>query len=436
MSRGVALTHDGDPAALRRYRIEGVIGEGAFGTVYRGELVGVGGFRRKIALKVLKPSREGDPDLTRRLRDEARLLGQVNHRAVVHVDGLVVLRNRWTVVMEYVEGVDLARMLVRGPLPSSVALEVVGEVASALHVTYWTRRENGQPLRLLHRDIKPSNVLVTAHGEVRLVDFGVARAEFRGREADSERFLFGALGYMSPERMDGESGPEGDVYALGALLYELLAGSPMGRTYVQPDKHRAHVGEAVSRLAQDSALAPIAEVVRGMLEYAPEDRLTARDVEDRCRALRAEVAGPWLRDWAERSIPTFLHVHPAEIGMQGVELVEQREVDEAALSEEVHQGVDTAHSASTFSLEDLNAVSFSESLREIRADRLPAALPAEVDTARRERPPLPRRTSTPVPARRAAPPLSDRHLPWLWVALALVGLPVLITVIIALLWTL
>ncbi|MBN2799993.1 MAG: serine/threonine protein kinase [Deltaproteobacteria bacterium] len=421
--------------------MEGVLGEGAFGTVYRGELVGTAGFRRKVALKVLKPSREGDEDLSKRLRDEARLLGQVSHRAVVHVDGLVILRNRWTVVMEYVEGVDLQRMLVRGPLPLGVALEIVSEIAAALHVAYWTRRENGQPLRLLHRDIKPSNIIVTATGEVKLVDFGVARAEFKGREAETERFMFGALGYMAPERMDGVSGPEGDVYGLGAVMYELLAGSPLGRTFVQIEKHDAHVGENLSRLGRERSevSAELVALIHQMLDYHAEDRPTARDVEDRCRALRAEVGGGWLRDWAERSIPSFLHIHPADSSLQGQVLVEQEELDEAALQDEPIRSLDTAHTASTFSLEELDAESFADTLSEIRADRTPVPLASEARTVRLERPAPPRRTTSPVPIRRQhiAPkvPVWHRYRPLLITLAVLVGLPMLITLLLAVLWT-
>src|SRR5688572_24162758 len=101
-SRGGGALQEG-----RRYRVMGVLGRGGFGTVFRADLLGEGSFVRPVALKVLNPEMEGVATVAARLRDEARLLGRVRHRSIVQVDGLVRLDDRWTVVMEYVDGVDL-----------------------------------------------------------------------------------------------------------------------------------------------------------------------------------------------------------------------------------------------------------------------------------------------------------------------------------------
>ena len=152
----------------RRYEVLGVLGRGGFGTVYRAQLLGQGGFRKAVALKVLNPDMTGVAEVASRLRDEARILGLVRHRALVQVDGLVQLDGRWAVVMEYVPGVDLRVLLRGGPVPVGPALEVAGEVAGALNAAYSAKGPDGSPLRLLHRDIKPGNVLVTAMGEVKV----------------------------------------------------------------------------------------------------------------------------------------------------------------------------------------------------------------------------------------------------------------------------
>jgi serine/threonine-protein kinase len=165
----------------RRYRIIAPIGRGGFGTVYRAELLGVSGFSRQVALKVLNPDIGEQLEVVQRFRDEARILGLVRHRAIVHVDGLTCLDGRWTVVMEYVEGVDLRAILARGPLPAGPALEIAAEVAGAIHAAYTRRLPNGELLRLLHRDLKPANIQVTADGEVKILDFGISRADFAGQ---------------------------------------------------------------------------------------------------------------------------------------------------------------------------------------------------------------------------------------------------------------
>jgi serine/threonine-protein kinase len=84
-------------------------------------------------------------------------------------------------------------------------------------------------MHLIHRDIKPPNLLLTAAGETKVLDFGIARADFGGREAQTKSVLYGSVGYMAPERMEFEELPAGDVYALGTVLFELLDGQPLGK---------------------------------------------------------------------------------------------------------------------------------------------------------------------------------------------------------------
>ena len=213
----------------RSYRILEVIGKGGFGTVYRAELLGSGGFTKQVALKVLHSATAPD-EIVLRFRDEARILGLIQHRSIVKVDSLAQLDKGWAVVMEYVPGVNVSSLVKFGATPPRPALNMIEEVASALHAANALPSVNGEPLRLIHRDIKPANIRLSPQGEIKVLDFGVARAEFGGREALTEALRFGTARYMSPERADGIEGAFIDIYALGLILAELLG----GQRYAEP----------------------------------------------------------------------------------------------------------------------------------------------------------------------------------------------------------
>ncbi len=290
-------------SARRRYEVLQTVGVGGMGTVYRARLKGGGDFAKEVALKVLARDLPHTDDIARRLRDEARILGLLRHRAVVNTDGLVFLDGCWTVVMEYVEGIDLKQLCERvGPLPETCALEVVSEVAGALHVAYHTPGPDGRPLRLLHRDIKPANIQITTAGEVKVLDFGVARADFDAREAETQSLAFGSLGYVAQERIDGIDVPAGDVYSLGVLLYESLTGARLGQTFLHKRRHEARLADKDDVLRDRGISEGTRALVRDMLAFAHEQRPDAREVERRASQLRSQAGGPSLRDWAEDNL--------------------------------------------------------------------------------------------------------------------------------------
>ncbi len=291
--------------ARRRFRFIKEIAEGGFGKVYLAEQLSSDGFSRIVAVKLLHAKWSSHDEVVMRTRDEARLLGLIRHQHIVKVEDLTSIDGKCAIVMEYLEGVDLKGMTVhltdRGiPFPRGALFEIMLSVASALDAAYNGKPLQGnEPLRVLHRDIKPSNIFTTVAGQVKLLDFGTARANFAQREAKTQALAFGSQGYMAPERMLGEEDtPAADVFSLGVTLYEMLALDSFGRIPPRPNKFVAKVEERVSGLALggDSGWNDDArEVLRLMLSYEPSDRPSAAQLVDIFDNLSSDSADMPLR---------------------------------------------------------------------------------------------------------------------------------------------
>ena len=312
--------------AGRRYHIKHRLGGGGFGVVYLADMLGAGGFRKPVALKVLHDTLKGEAaeDAAMRLRDEARVLGLVHHRAIVHVDGLIQLGGRWALIMEYVPGVSLDRLLDVGAVPVGPALEIIGECAAALDAATNTAGEDGQPLGLVHRDIKPPNIQLTPKGEVKVLDFGIAKADYGSRESKTtSRFSF-TRGYTAPERIlrmldeeereQGDDGPEVDIYSLGVVLYELVARIPFGQRPPFEKQHRGLVEERLEAVKDRGFPEGLMLLMRQMLEYDPTFRPSPSEVEHSCwevqRGLDADADR--LLHWAEDTVPALLSTYPGD----------------------------------------------------------------------------------------------------------------------------
>jgi len=321
------------PEATRRYRLLEPIGSGGFGTVHRGELIGAATFRKTVAIKLLD---DEDPKWLRRLRDEARLLGLIRHRAIVGVDDLVRIEGRWALVMEFIDGQDLAALLRAGPLPPRAAVDVAQEVALALAQAHRAVEPGtGQPLGLVHRDIKPANIRITPAGEVKVLDFGIAKAEFDGRESATRSMTLGTLRYMSPERFEGESTGAADVFALGIVLWECLVGEPMERLPVMASRFDAARQRALARLPP-LPLA-LAELLASMLAYEPAERPTAQEVAGLLSGLRGALWGAWLFEWAPEAVSRWT---PPEAPPSSAETLAAPEpVDEPAVAQPARRGL-------------------------------------------------------------------------------------------------
>ncbi|HLZ70933.1 MAG TPA: serine/threonine-protein kinase [Dehalococcoidia bacterium] len=205
-----------DPGtAFGRYAILGTLGKGGFATVYRARDQAL---EREVAIKVLLPHLAEDPEIRQRFVAEARGIARLRHPNIATIydvgeaDGLPFF------TMELIEGPTLARLLLGGPLPPAQVVALIRSLASA--IDYLHRAG------LVHRDIKPANIMLEAGGRVVLMDFGIARAIDQTTHTRTGTSL-GTPEYMSPEQVRGERvGPASDIYALGVLTYNLLAGKP------------------------------------------------------------------------------------------------------------------------------------------------------------------------------------------------------------------
>lgn len=192
-----------------------------------------------VAVKVLRAALEGG-DMEDRLRDEAKMLSRLAHWNIVSVENLYQIEGRPCFVMEWVDGVCVTRLLREFPegLPVEVALEVARETANALDAAHHTPSPvDGLPMKIIHRDINPSNIMLSIDGTTKVIDFGIAKADFRDREAVTSVMVKGTRAYSAPERDEGlPDTPAVDVYALGVTLFEMLA----GKALVLPRSDEAH----------------------------------------------------------------------------------------------------------------------------------------------------------------------------------------------------
>ena len=210
------------------YEIEGRIGAGGMAEVYVATRRGAEGFRKRVCLKRVLTGDEQDNDLVRHFQDEARLAAHLHHPTIAAVHDLGEVDGKWFMSMELVEGLDLrtlvASLRARGErVPLEVVQEVAKDVLTALAYAHGLVID-GEPAGIVHRDVTPSNVLVSIHGEVKLADFGIAKASTRVHRTRTG-VVKGKVPYMAPEQALGdELDQRTDLFALGVLLYELCAG--------------------------------------------------------------------------------------------------------------------------------------------------------------------------------------------------------------------
>ena len=210
------------------YEIEGLLGRGGMAEVFRARPLQGPRAGREVALKMLLPAAASDPEQLRLFRREAILTSHLRHPHIVEIYDAGTSEDGPFIAMEYVDGRNLRQIVARCaaraiPLPLDFAAYLAHVIAQALDHAHRATDPAGRPMSLVHCDVSPQNVFISRLGEVKLGDFGVARAAGEGRG----QAAFGKVRYLAPEQLRREEvGAQTDVFALGALLFELLTNEP------------------------------------------------------------------------------------------------------------------------------------------------------------------------------------------------------------------
>jgi hypothetical protein len=300
---------------IPEFVILGECGRGGMGVVYLAEQTALG---RLVALKFLKAELAGSPSQRARLQAEATALARVQHPNIVQIFSTGTHAGQSFIVQEYVDGGSLDRKLTRQPAPARLAAEMLVTLARAV--------EHAHRQRIIHRDLKPSNVLLTAGGTPKISDFGLAKQsdlDCAPHQSQSGAIL-GSPSYMAPEQSLGKKGtvgPLADIYALGAILYEMLTGRPpfLAASTLETLEQLRTTEPVPPRRLQPGLPRDIETICLKCLSKNPAHRYAtaaalADDLE-RFLAGRAILARPI--SWAER-LTKWVRRHPATAASLGV----------------------------------------------------------------------------------------------------------------------
>ncbi len=212
-----------------QYTLLDRVAVGGMAEVWKARMQGVEGFQKNVAIKRILPHLTDSPDFLTMFIDEAKLAAQLNHPNIVHIYDLGKIEEDYYIAMEYIAGKDLRSILNDGrsagkPLPLGLAVLIASRLASGLDHAHRKRDFDNRDLGLVHRDVSPQNVLVSFDGDIKLCDFGIAKAVAKASKTQMGA-LKGKLQYMSPEQAWGRVvDARSDIFSLGAVLFEMLTG--------------------------------------------------------------------------------------------------------------------------------------------------------------------------------------------------------------------
>jgi tetratricopeptide (TPR) repeat protein len=323
------------PVRFGKYLLLDKVATGGMAELYRAKITGIGGFEKLIAIKRILPHLVTQEELVGSFIDEAKLAALLHHQNIVQIYDFGCIEGSYYIAMEYLLGKDL-RLIARKaalkdkPLSLEFALCVVSRICAGLDYAHGLRDFQGAPLNIIHRDISPANVLITYDGNVKIVDFGIAKAATQSHLTQAG-MIKGKVAYMSPEQAQGKViDHRSDVFSTGIILYELLTGRPM---FQGADTLR------MLALVRKGKFARAREVKGDLPEklYGILDRALAKNREARYQSM-----GDMLADVEECMYQMSRRYSSRELAEHMKSLLEEEITADQAALREAEQGVEPA----------------------------------------------------------------------------------------------
>ncbi len=321
-----ALGAAGAGGSVGRFQLLAELGRGGMARVYLAVARGPANFEKLLAVKLLREELAGDPELVSMFLDEARLAARLNHPNIVQTYEAGREGEHCFLVMDYLEGPSLAGLLRqagRGAMPLDLHVMVLAEVLAGLHYAHGLCARDGTPLGVVHRDVSPKNVIVTFEGQVKLVDFGIAKAADASAQTAQGVFK-GTTAYAAPEQARGlPVDARADVFAAGVMLWEALARRPLASRGAELAAFASRVAGAEPRASDVAPDAPpaLAAICERAMAFEPSERYPT------ALALRDELEA-WLaarpKRTSARELSTYVSAACADERAALRALVEER----------------------------------------------------------------------------------------------------------------
>jgi eukaryotic-like serine/threonine-protein kinase len=297
----MAAPHPDDERQFGPYRLTQLIATGGMAEIHLAKTKGIEGFEKYVALKMIHPNFSSDDHFIQMLIDEAKISVQLQHANIAQTFDLGRVADTYYIAMEFVDGSDLFKILRKASeadryMPIETAVYIAKEVAAGLDYAHRKRDASGRSLGIVHRDVSPQNVLISYAGEVKLVDFGIAKATMRAKQT-AVGVIKGKYYYMSPEQAWGDPlDQRTDIFSAGILLYEMLTGQML---YLEEDMNK--LLDMVRRADIPPPSTKRREVPREL------DRIVMRALAKKpdLRFQSAQDYGTELEKWLHANAPDF-----------------------------------------------------------------------------------------------------------------------------------